>query len=960
MSMDLSTIVPGQAPAPHAGDDCSCCEGVSQETPREIFNRPSLSAVAYRVGSHSGFKESMLARLSSSELPALMDLRTRDDDDFSIALLDGWAMACDVLTFYQERIANELYLRTAVEPRSVHELARLLGYRPRPGVAASTVLAFTLDAAPGAPDQGARPTTIPKGTRVNSVPGPGETPQTFETVEDIEARVEWNALKPRMTLSAQTSNLTPTPDDQLKPSTSGARAADAATPRLQKNSKSAHLQGTDTKLAKGDAILFIETDPNADDQLGESWDIRFVKSVEPDHAAGRTYVEWVAEGTGESLSSVRDDAPNPRLYALRVRASLFGHNAIDPKLLHKKIWKQLDDEIEANGQPGEWKFEIGNLLHLDNDYPAILKGSWLVLSASPQVDSLKSTRRGLFKVEARATQSISKYGLSAKTTCVSLQHIAGAQSSQFVGKAHLMYRRTSVLSASEELALADVPLTAPIASDKLTLDAAADGLQPERPVLVRGKRAQVRVVAVPETPFEKKNPDLQVGQTLTVLGQPKESKSNGKPRRTWRLRAEDGTEHVIEEVNAPFEYVPAGGDAESIAELARVKEVARSGGSSELLFAEPLKAVFDRGSMEILANIARATHGESVTDLLGSGDAGSVFQRFDLRQKPLTHLTAATASGTESTLEIRVNGIRWDEVPTLLGRGPKERIYTTDRDDEGTVSVELGDGLTGARLPTGQNNIVARYRKGIGREGNVAAGQLTMLMDRPLGVGAVVNPFAATGGDDPESIDRVREGTPLSVLTLDRAVSLQDYEDFARGFEAVTKALATWSWDGGQRRVFITVAGPGGDAIPPASATHQNLVKALKTHGDPFVAFAVASYRPAWFRLQLSVIVGAEHRLEKTRGQIEAAMRSAFGFSARSLGQPVHLSEVIGAVHGVAGVVAVDVQAFHRTTPPHNQTIVHSRLPAARPVPAQQGELAAAELLLLDPASLTKGLEVHQ
>ena len=56
----------------------------------------------------------------------------------------------DVLTFYQERIANESYLRTATERLSVLELARLIDYQLRPGVAASTYLAFTLEDAPGA------------------------------------------------------------------------------------------------------------------------------------------------------------------------------------------------------------------------------------------------------------------------------------------------------------------------------------------------------------------------------------------------------------------------------------------------------------------------------------------------------------------------------------------------------------------------------------------------------------------------------------------------------------------------------------------------------------------------------------------------------------------------------------------------------------------------------------------
>src|SRR5215211_3785188 len=92
---------------------CGCCAGTRVETPAEVTNRPGLGAVGYRVGTHSQFKRSMLAKLSDSKRPALLSLRTRDDDDFTVALIDAWAVVADVLTFYQERIANESYLRTA-------------------------------------------------------------------------------------------------------------------------------------------------------------------------------------------------------------------------------------------------------------------------------------------------------------------------------------------------------------------------------------------------------------------------------------------------------------------------------------------------------------------------------------------------------------------------------------------------------------------------------------------------------------------------------------------------------------------------------------------------------------------------------------------------------------------------------------------------------------------------------
>src|SRR5436309_5408770 len=144
-------------------NDCGCCEGVTAETPSVMENRPGLSAIAYRAGTHAQFRETLQARLSGSQQPALRGLTTREASDFTIALLDSWATVADVLTFYQERIANEAYLRTATERLSVLELARLIGYELRPGVAANTYLAFTLEDAPGAFGQAINLSNIAQG-----------------------------------------------------------------------------------------------------------------------------------------------------------------------------------------------------------------------------------------------------------------------------------------------------------------------------------------------------------------------------------------------------------------------------------------------------------------------------------------------------------------------------------------------------------------------------------------------------------------------------------------------------------------------------------------------------------------------------------------------------------------------------------------------------------------------------
>jgi len=141
---------------------CGCCAGTSVQTPGREFNLSGLSALSCRVGTWSTFKDSMLARLSSADYPALQALTTRSDDDFTIAFLDATAVMLDILTFYQERLANESYLRTAGQLQSLTELSRLIGYQPAPGVSASTYLAFSFKPTPGQPpDPSAPPIVIP-------------------------------------------------------------------------------------------------------------------------------------------------------------------------------------------------------------------------------------------------------------------------------------------------------------------------------------------------------------------------------------------------------------------------------------------------------------------------------------------------------------------------------------------------------------------------------------------------------------------------------------------------------------------------------------------------------------------------------------------------------------------------------------------------------------------------------
>jgi hypothetical protein len=65
--------------------------------------------------------------------------------DLAAQLLEWWAYLADILTFYNERALSEALLRTARQPENVRRIVRILGYRPRPGIGATGVIAALTD-----------------------------------------------------------------------------------------------------------------------------------------------------------------------------------------------------------------------------------------------------------------------------------------------------------------------------------------------------------------------------------------------------------------------------------------------------------------------------------------------------------------------------------------------------------------------------------------------------------------------------------------------------------------------------------------------------------------------------------------------------------------------------------------------------------------------------------------------
>jgi predicted phage baseplate assembly protein len=264
-----------------------------------------------------------------------------------------------------------------------------------------------------------------------------------------------------------------------------------------------------------------------------------------------------------------------------------------------------------------------------------------------------------------------------------------------------------------------------------------------------------------------------------------------------------------------------------------------------------------------------------------------------------------------STLEVRVNEVLWEEVPSLYGRASDERVYVIRRDDDHNSYVVFGDGRTGARLPTGANNVTALYRRGIGTGGNVRASQISTLMNKPVGVKGGTNPVAATGAGDPEQLEDARTNASLTALTLGRVVSIRDYEDFSRAYPGIAKASASWSWNGERRHILLTVAGDGGAEVDEDSDLAKRLRSAIRKLGDEQVGMTLKSYDPLTFTVKARVKVDPAYLTDTVFENVRTKLSEAFSFDARSFGQAVSRAEVMAVMHQVEGVIAVDIEQFY-------------------------------------------------
>ncbi len=838
-------------------DPCECATGLatagaSLTGPVGTVNPPGSARLRYRVGVHGTFKEAM--QLRAAESPGLAAHTSRDDSSAAIAFIDAAAVLLDILTFYNERFINEGFLATATERLSLLELARSIGYELKPGVAASTHLAFDVQISPGMPET----VQIEPGVQVQSIPLPGQLPRVFETIESVEARPEWNWFKPKQTR---------------------AQIWEPGKPEVT-------ISGAGLNLPLGSKLLVMYGPLSAG-----NWEVVEIAAVFEDYERKVSTYTLAQPIVGPSSAVATG---YPKIYRFTVEARAFGSNAPDWRSLpasskravlglgdnafippqHLYEWPNfvihlpvvftsrfdsIQSMIEADlsyampfiqtafEEPSSFSLSAKNLglfffdqyrsstLSLDQDYKDVLVGSFVYL------DDPAGT--ALVEVEGVETISRSAFALSGKSTIIT------ANADQLATFRNSV-RSLTVLAGSRELPIAEEKDPTPLSGKRVLLPSGLIALPLGRMLSVEG------IVA-------------STGEAVSAL-----------------MTIKSLTPHATED-------------------------------AWDVEFAESFPADIERSTALWRGNLVFATEGQSRVQVLGHGDARKSWVEYQLAAAPLTYVSSATdPRGIVSTLHVSVDGVEWREVDYFYGTQPGDEIYTVRANDAGASFVRFGDGHTGSRTPTGMNNLKARFRTGLGAAGNLPPGRLNNLMTRPLGLQGVHQPRPSSGGGDPEQRDDARENAPLSVKALGRLISLADYTDFARAYAGIGKAHAAWGKFGRAQGVLLTIAGAEGAEIPAESDLGKKFAATVQSFRDATVLVQIVNHVSRTFTASARLHCDPRFDSEKIIADARAVLEERYAFRKMHLGEAVTASTIITLLQNVVGVVGVDLDYLHLSSSP--------------------------------------------
>jgi hypothetical protein len=321
-------------------------------------------------------------------------------------------------------------------------------------------------------------------------------------------------------------------------------------------------------------------------------------------------------------------------------------------------------------------------------------------------------------------------------------------------------------------------------------------------------------------------------------------------------------------------------------------------------------------TVTVYGNLVHANQGKAEKDaVLGNGDSRQLFQTFKLPKAPLTYFTSKSETPPEvPELQIYVNERLWQRVPSLFNRQAKEEIYIVREDANGDSWVQFGDGKTGARLPSGLNNIKAKYRTGIGaygpqKEGTTVQGGKLDRLDK------VWLPGVVSGGSQPETGENAKEAAPGKIQSLGRLVSLRDFETETLAISGVSKVSAAWQLVDNVPAVVLTVLMENGRE-PEIASVRSILATYNRCRGPQRFPIIVHPGTLKFIYLDLTLSISPRYQTDLVSAAIKAALgntdaaKGLLGLQSRQFGQPEYANRIEAIAQNVEGVIWTKVTAL--------------------------------------------------
>lgn len=886
--------------------------------PRIISNPSGRASIDYRVGDYTAFRHALLRSRRGES--ALRNWHASAGGDLALQMLEWWAYLADVLTFYNERAIHQALLRTAVLPGDIRRIIRLLGYRPRPGIGATGVVAALTNSS--------RPFTLAHGFPIQATSGPGKPPQVFELDQDVEIGLLGRLLPP----SARFPTLTRGENTSSGTSSGVALGTWSGYARRNRGKLPNHIparlkkrplevkagkpcvvgvRGVVSLVRPGDTVLFLK----------KTWNgmpVTFDRGVpEPDFVlAVVDKLQPTSDELGRAITALTlhpggtlPGAPPHEHYRMlkpTKLAHLWLYHERYPGMKTITPAGSILQALETFFDPGG--FVTGGMSKEPPQDPHVLTS--LVAPGPPGPPGcahLEAITRGISPGDpVLFEQRVVANGLFGLIDLIMSGLPADvAKHVKDLGKITFL---TKVMDYSEAIWFANPPegdrigQGPPIGPPSQGLLSKSGGPIPIPHSCIRfnDPAGIASLMAGPE--------DLNIGTIVVHYGWQEVGELVEAPAANAATDAppEDAAKpHPPPEVPRP-PNVPPNTPLQVLIEDTTGGGVHGWVGVTNPEGGPPLVP-----PLQALLNLLPVSRGQTVArEILGSGDAILINQEFTLARSPLTYLTDTgerSANGYVSTLRVRVDGIEWHEVPTFYGQPANARVFVTREDDAQKTHVRFGDGEFGARLPSGSDNVVATYRYGSGAEAP-RIGTLTTILKPQEGVQAIRNPIAPGGGADPDPPAQIRRYAPRSVLTFGRAVSGDDYETLAAQTPGVSRACVRWTWDPDAQRTMVKVFVGDDDAAVVAARD------ALRAFADPNRPVVVERAVPRYAHLSFTLEVDPDYLPDAVSAAVLARLldpqRTPFGTEVVRIDDVVYDSEIYDICMGAPGVVAVHGLAF--------------------------------------------------